>query len=475
MSEQEPIREQPVAADPAQDRGHDVVVLGGGSAGYACALRCAELGLSVVLVEGDRLGGTCLHSGCIPTKALLHAAEVADAVRTSETFGVVSDFGHVDVAKLHAYKDGVVHRLARGLEHLVAGRGIEVVPADGVLVDGPSVEAGGRRYRGRHVVVATGSQSRSLPGITVDGRRILTSEHALALPTLPSSMIVLGGGAIGVEFASLMRSFGTAVTLVEALPRLLPQDDATVSAALEKALRRRGIKVKTRTSCTEVEPTQDDVRVVCSDGSELRGEVLLVAVGRGPRTAGLGLEEQGVQTERGFIRTDDRLRTSNPRIYAAGDVVAGLQLAHRGFQQGIFVAEDIAGLEPAVIDESGIPRVVYSDPEVVSVGWSEERAREHFGAGEIDTLTYELGGNGRSQVLKTAGLVKAVRLREGRILGLHMVGARISEQAGEAQLVVDLGPDVQRLAQLVHAHPTQNEALGETYLALAGKPLHSHA
>jgi len=454
----------------------DVVILGGGSGGYATALRAGQLGLSVALIEKDKLGGTCLHRGCIPTKALLHAAEVADNIRESEQFGVKADLLGIDMTKVNAYKEGVISRLYKGLQGLVNSNDkITYVTGTGRLVSPNTVEVDGRRYTGRHVVLATGSYSRTLPGLDIDGERILTSEHALELDRLPSSAIVLGGGVIGVEFASVWKSFGVEVTIVEALPRLVSAEDEESSKALERAFRRRGIVCKTGKPFESVERTASGVRVTIAGGETLEAEILLVAVGRGPVTANLGYEEQGLRMERGYVLTDERLRTNLPNVYAVGDIVPGLQLAHRGFQQGIFVAEEIAGLNPAVIDENGIPRVTYSDPEIASVGLTEAKAKERYGADKIKTYTYNLGGNGKSQILKTQGFVKLVRVEDGPVVGIHMVGARVGELIGEAQLIFNWEAYPAEVAQLIHAHPTQSEALGEAHLALAGKPLHAHA
>jgi dihydrolipoamide dehydrogenase len=454
---------------------YDVVILGAGSGGYACALRAAQLGLTVALVEKDKVGGTCLHVGCIPTKALLHAAEVADSTRDSEQFGVNATFEGIDMAGVNKYKDGVVSRLFKGLTGLVKGRGITVVEGEGRLVGPDTVEVNGRRLVGRSVVLASGSYSKTLPGLEVDGVRVLTSEHALTLDRVPESVIVLGGGVIGCEFASVWKSFGAEVTIVEALPRLVPAEDEASSKALERAFRKRKIGLEVGTAFESVEHTDSGVRVTVSGGKTLEAEILLVAVGRGPRTEGLGYDEQGVAMERGFVTTDERCRTNLPSVYAVGDIVPGLQLAHRGFGQGIFVAEEIAGLDPTPIDEAGIPRVTYSDPEVASVGLTETAAKEKHGEDQVETLTYDLGGNGKSQILKTQGFVKLVRRTDGPVLGVHLVGARVGELIGEAQLVYNWEGYPDDVAPLVHAHPTQNEALGEAHLALAGKPLHAHS
>ena len=454
----------------------DIVILGAGSGGYAAALRAAQFDLSVALIDKAELGGTCLHRGCIPTKALLHAAEIADQTRESEQFGVKADLVGIDMAGVNAYKDGVVGRLFKGLTGLLGhNKNITIVQGEGKLVSKDTVEVAGQRYTGRNVILATGSYSRSLPGLEVDGKRVLTSEHALKLDRVPQSAIVLGGGVIGVEFASVWKSFGADVTIIEALPRLVAAEDEEISKQVERAFRKRKINFKVGKPFEKVEHTDNGVRVTIAGGETLEAELLLVAVGRGPTTANLGYEQQGITLDRGFVIVDERLRTGVGNIYAVGDIVPGLQLAHRGFQQGIFVAEEIAGKNPAVIDEAGIPRVTYSDPEVASVGITEARAKEQYGADKVSTYNYNLGGNGKSQILRTQGFVKLVRVKDGPVVGVHMVGARMGELVGEAQLIYNWEAFPEDVASLVHAHPTQTEALGEAFLALAGKPLHAHS
>jgi dihydrolipoamide dehydrogenase len=457
------------------DANFDVLVLGAGSGGYACALRAVQLGLTVGLVEKGNLGGTCLHVGCIPTKALLHAAEIADQARESEQFGVRASLDGIDMAGVNTYKDGVVSRLFKGLSGLIKSRGITVIEGEGRLTGPKQVTVDGTDYTGRHVVLASGSYARSLPGLDIDGERVITSEHALRLESVPASVVVLGGGVIGCEFASVWRSFGAEVTLVEALPRLVPTEDEASSKVLERAFRKRGIAFRTGTPFQSVKTTDTGVAVTVEGGDVIEAELLLVAVGRGPVTDGLGYDEQGIAMDRGFVLADERCRTNVEGVYAVGDIVPGLQLAHRGFQQGIFVAEDIAGLSPRPIDESGIPRVTYSHPEVASVGLDEAAATDKYGADSVETLTYDLGGNGKSQILKTQGFVKLVRRKDGPVVGVHMVGDRVGELIGEAQLIYNWEAYAEDVAPLVHAHPTQNEALGEAHLALAGKPLHAHS
>ena len=453
------------------DSNFDLVILGGGSGGYAAALRAAELGSSVALIEKGKLGGTCLHNGCIPTKALLHAAEVADNARDGEEFGVKSTFDGIDMVKVNAYKDGVINRLYKGLQGLVKSRKIQVVEGTGKFVGGTTVQVGGDRYTGTNLILASGSYSRSLPGLEIGGR-IITSDQGLTLDYVPKSAIVLGGGVIGVEFASVWRSFGVEVTIVEALPRLVPVEDEWASKLVERAFRKRGIKFNVGVLFAKAEQNDSSVTVTLEDGKTFTADLLLVAVGRGPTTAGLGYEEAGLTMDRGFVIPNERLATNLPNVYAVGDIVPGLQLAHRGFQQGIFVAEEIAGLAPRVIPDTHIPKVTYCDPEIASVGITEAKAKELYG--EVETLVYDLGGNGKSQILKTAGGVKMVRRPGGEVLGIHMVGARVGELVGEAQLAVNWEAHPDDVAPLIHAHPTQTEALGEAFLALAGKPLHVH-
>ena len=459
----------------------DLIVLGAGSGGYACALRAAQLGFSVALVEKDKVGGTCLHRGCIPTKAMLHAAEVADSVRNGSQFGVHAAIDKVDLAGVVSYADSVVGRIYRGVSGLISARQITVVQGAGRLTqsDGrPVVTVGDQTYLATNLVLATGSYPRSLPGLEIDGTKILTSEQALRLDRLPTSVIVLGGGVIGVEFASAWRSFGVDVTIVEALPRLVSGEDSSISAALERAFRKREINVITGAAMSGCRTADSGVRMELADGQQLEAELMLVAVGRGPQTGGLGYQEAGVELDGGFVRVNERLQTSIPRVYAVGDVVPGLQLAHRGFAHGIFVAEEIAHragvLEqaPTPIVDAEVPRVTYCDPEIASVGLNEDEARTRFG--DFETLTYDLTGNGKSQILKTRGFVKLVRQSSGPVVGVHMIGARVSELVGEAQLITNWDAFPTDVAGLIHAHPTQSEALGEAHLALAGKPLHSH-
>jgi dihydrolipoamide dehydrogenase len=454
---------------------YDLVVLGGGSGGYAAALRAAELGLTVALVERDKVGGTCLHRGCIPTKALLHAGEVADSARESAAFGVNATFEGIDVAKVHAYKDKVVERLYKGLTGLVKSRKIEVVSGTGRLTSPNSVEVDGRTLTAsKAVVLATGSYAKSLPGLELDGRQVITSDEALNLDRVPRSAVILGAGAIGCEFASAWKSFGAEeITIVEALPHLVPLEEESSSKLLERAFRKRGIAYELGARFAGVKTTDAGVTVSLESGKTIEAELLLVAVGRGPVSSGLGYEEAGVTLDRGYVVVDAYCRTSVPGVYAVGDLIPTLQLAHVGFAEGILVAEHVAGLSPQPVDYDGVPRVTYSEPEVASVGITSATAKAR--GLDVVTVTYDLAGNGKSQILQTAGAVTLVAVKDGPVVGVHMVGSRVGELIAEAQLITNWEAYADDVAHLIHPHPTMSEAVGEAHLALAGKPLHSHS
>ena len=423
------------------DTVYDMVILGAGSGGYAAALRGAQLGLRVALIEADKIGGTCLHRGCVPTKAILHSAETAEAVREAAAVGVRAAYQGLDMPAVQRYKNGVISRMYKGLQGLVASRGIEVVGGWGRLVARDTVEVSGRRYRGRNIVLATGSLSKTM-GQEISGP-VMTSDQALELDHVPASAVVLGGGVIGVELASAWASMGSQVTIIEALPHLVPNEDEAISKQLERAFRKRRIAFRTSTMFESVERTAAGVTVRTADGRTHDAEVLLIAVGRGPATANLGYEEVGVAMDRGFA-------------------------------QGITVAEKIAGLDPRPVDDALVPKVTFCEPEIASVGLSEAKAAEIHGKENITSAEFNVAGNAKSQILGTQGFVKLVSLKDGPILGFHAIGARMGEQVGEGQLMVSWEADADDVAALVHAHPTQNETLGEAAMALAGKPLHNH-
>lgn len=450
----------------------DVVILGGGSGGYACALRSAQLGLSVALIEQDKLGGTCLHRGCIPTKALLHAGEIAENTKHAAEFGVNAQFISMDMLAVNAYKDGVIAKLYKGLQGLVKSRNITYVEGHGKLISKNQVDVNGTVYTGKNVVLATGSYPRTLPGLEIDGTQIVTSQEAMAFDYVPKSVIVLGGGVIGCEFASVWHSFGADVTIIEGLPRLVALEDESSSKQLERAFRKRGIKFETGIKFQSATKGPNGVTVTLENGATHTADVLLVAVGRGPVTANIGYEEQGLTMDRGYLIVDNKCRTNVPGIWAVGDIIPTLQLAHVGFAEGILVAEEIAGLNHRPINYDGVPRVTYSDPEVASVGLTTAAAKER-GYDVVET-TYDLAGNGKAHILKTSGSIKLVAAKNGPVLGIHMVGARVGELLAEAQLIYNWEAEASDVAPLIHAHPTLSEAMGEAHMALAGKPLHAH-
>jgi len=450
----------------------DLVVLGGGSGGYSAAIRASELGMNVALIEKNKLGGTCLHVGCIPTKAMLHAAEVADNAREAHECGINATFNGVDMDRVNAFREDIISKKYKGLGGLIKARGITVIEGEGRLVSPNTVAVGADTIVGKNVVLATGSYSRSLPGLEIGGR-VTTSEHALQMNYVPNKVAILGGGVIGVEFASVWKSFGAEVVIIEGLPHLVPNEEESISKALERAYRKRGIDYKLGVRFQGVTQSDSGVVITLESGETVEADLLLVAVGRGPATAGCGFEEVGITMDRGFVITNERLATNIPGVYAVGDIVPGLQLAHRGYQQGFFVAEEIAGLNPVVISDINIPKVTYCEPEIASVGLTEVKAAEQYGADKIAAYDYNLAGNGKSEILGTAGSVKVVRVVDGPVVGVHMIGARVGELIGEAQLVVNWEAHPEDIAPLLHAHPTQNESLGEAFLYLAGKPLHT--
>ena len=464
---------------------YDIVILGGGSGGYACALRAAEFGQRVALIEKDKVGGTCLHRGCIPTKALLHAAEVADSAKESEKFGVKTSFEGIEMPAVLSYQQGVVERLWKGLQGTLAGRKVDVIYGEGRLASPTSVTVNGDTYTGDHIVLSTGSVPRSLPGLEIDHHRVINSDDALQLDQVPASVVILGGGVIGVEFASVWRSFGADVTIVEMAPQLLPLEEESSAKILQRVFRRRGIAFELGNPFKSVDYTDSGVKVTLGNGKELDAELLLVAVGRGPVSAGLGYEENGVTVTRGFVDVDPLLQTAVPTISAVGDLVTlggapHLQLAHVGFAEGILVAERLGGLDVRPIDYDGVPRITYSEPEVASVGITAAQAAER-GINVVE-VNYPLGGNGRSVILGTQGQAKVIAEapaasggQPGRVLGVHLVGSRVGELIAEAQLIFNWDAEPDDVAALIHPHPTQSEIIGEAHMALAGKPLHFHA
>ncbi|MFH9083893.1 dihydrolipoyl dehydrogenase [Streptomyces sp. NPDC017673] len=485
----------------------DVIVVGGGTGGYSTALRAAGLGLDVTLVERDKVGGTCLHRGCIPSKAMLHAAELVDGISEArERWGVKATVDSVDWGALTATRDDIVARNHKGVEAHLAHAGVRVVRGSARLTGARTVRVesvGTNRAPGalteaspgvrtesapgvhdliarRALVLATGSRPRTLPGLDPDGRRVVTSDDALFAPGLPASVLVLGGGAIGVEYASFHRSMGAEVTLVEAADRIVPLEDADVSRHLTRGLKKRGIDVQAGARLLDAELLENGVRArVRTARGETRtvtAERLLVAVGRAPVTEGLGLDAAGLTTdERGFVVPADwnRLETAVPGVHVVGDLLPppSLGLAHASFAEGLLVAETVAGLESPPVDYAAVPRVTYSSPQTASVGLSEAeaRARGH----EVDVNTMPLTAVAKGMVHGQGGMVKVVaEAGGGQVLGVHLVGPNVSEMIAESQLIVGWDAEPSDVARHVHAHPTLSEAVGEVFLTLAGRGLH---
>ena len=457
------------------DDAFDVVVLGSGTGGYAAALRSAELGKRVALVERDsRLGGTCLLRGCIPSKALLESASVMDRVNRSEEWGIKAS-GEVDWPKVLESERHIVDKKVDGLTGLIKARKIEVIQGTGRLVPGPAVEVDGRTLTATDVVLATGSYPRLLAGLDVTDR-IITSDQALVRETLPASVVIIGAGAIGLEFATVYRSLGADVTVLEALPRVAPLEDEDISREAARAFKKRGITAFAGVKVTDVKETGEGVEVTYegSGGAQtVAAEICLVAVGRGPISEGLGYEEAGVELDRGYVKVDGQLQTSVAHVWAVGDVAATpLQLAHSSFLEGIAVAERIAGIEVPEIDYAGVPRVTFSQPEISSVGLTEAQAKER--GFEVETKKFQFATLAKANIVGEGGIVKVVvEQGGGRTLGVHMIGPHVTELIAEATLIYNWEAAPSEVAAIIHAHPTLSEAVGEVFLALAGKPLHT--
>ncbi len=460
----------------------DLIVIGSGPGGYVAAIRAAQLGLKTAVVEKDpRFGGTCLHRGCIPTKALLHTASLLEEIREADAVGIDVAQPELNLRKTAHYKNHVVDKNAKGIEFLFKKNKIEGIRGFGRLA-GPhevSVEGDGETasYGARHILIATGSVPREIPPAPIDGRRIIHSDHALELQgRVPESMVVLGAGAVGCEFASIYASFGTRVTLVEMLPRLLPIEDEEISAELRKAFRKRRIKVMTSTTLKSARTNADGVALELEQeggkASTLAAEVLLVAVGRAPVSAGIGLEEQGIATDRGYIEVNERMQTAVPHIYAIGDVVATPWLAHVASSEGILAAEHMAGQEVRPIDYDRVPSCTYCEPEVASVGLSEAAARER--GYDVVTGKFPFSALGKAAILRrTAGFVKVVReTRYDELLGVHILGAHATDLIAEACVALQVESTTEELFRTMHAHPTLSEAVMEAAHAAFGHSIH---
>ena len=457
---------------------YDLVVIGGGPGGYVAAIRASQLGLKTALVERDQVGGICLNWGCIPTKALLRNAEVLSLFRRSEEFGIAVDGIRPDFAKAIVRSRAVVKRLTTGVRALLKKNGVEHVQGTARLTSPTTVEVSdnSRSLTARNVLLATGARPRPLPGLDVDGDSIITSRDALQLQQVPSNLVIVGGGATGVEFAYLFRAYGAQVTVVEALPRLVPTEDAEISQELERAFARQGIGIKTGSRITEVRkgPEGLSLTVESAEGSStLECERVLVAVGVQGNADGLGLEGIGVEVSSGFVQTDDRMQTSVPGVYAVGDVTGKMLLAHVASSQGVLAVETIAGVESPALDYKNMPRAIYCHPQMTSFGYTEAEA---LAAGyPVKVGRFPFRANGRALALaESAGLVKVVAHRDtGQLLGAHMIGAEVTEMLPELTMTSLLNGTVGDLGWLVHSHPTLSEAVKEAALDADGKAIHT--
>jgi dihydrolipoamide dehydrogenase len=456
----------------------DVVVIGGGPGGYAAALHGALAGLKIAVVEKEKVGGTCLHRGCIPAKEFLETAHVYRTVAGAKEFGIQVEQPSVEFSQSQARKQKVVDQLWKGLQGLMKKRKITTVIGTGTLGPNKTVRVDdGTELHGNHIILASGSVPRTIPGFDVDGQFVLTSDEVLTLDKLPSSAVVIGGGAIGCEFASMMSDLGTQVTILEALPKLLPGCDKDVVDVVARSFKKRGIDVHTGVTVHGHKPNGQGTTVSYGDGEEVAVDLVVVSVGRRPLSDNLDLGATGVEVdERGFVRVDEYCRTGEPDVFAVGDLIAGPALAHVGFAEGILVIRQIMG-EPAVpVDYGKVPWCIYTFPEVAFAGFSEEAAKE---AGfDVITKKDAYGGNGRALIIGDAdGLVKVIAEKgpdgkAGRMLGVHMVGPWVTEQLGQGYLSVNWEATPEEVGQFIQPHPTLSENFGETVLALTGRGLH---
>jgi dihydrolipoamide dehydrogenase len=459
---------------------YDLIIVGSGPGGYVAAIRAAQLGLSTAVVEKDpKLGGTCLHRGCIPTKALLHTAELLEQLGEAESFGVAVEGATLDLGRAHEYKQRVVDKNAKGIEFLFKKNKIDALHGFGRLT-GPhevtvSEGPGAGTYKAEHILVATGSVPRELPFAPTDGRRVLSSDHILQLETLPKSIVVLGAGAVGCEFASMYRAFGAEVTLVEMLPRVLPLEDEEVSKELARVFKKRGIEVITGAKMTEVKPGDQkvDMRLQRDEQSqELSAEILLVAVGRAPVSDGIGLGALGVARDRGYVQVNETMQSSVPHVYAIGDVVDTPWLAHVASAEGILAVEHMAGEKVRPIDYDLVPSCTYCEPEVGSVGLTEAKARER--GYDVAVGKFPFSALAKAAILgKTQGFVKVVReTRYDQLLGVHVIGPHATDLIAEACVALQIESTTEELFRTMHAHPTLSESMAEAAHAAVGHALH---
>jgi len=468
---------------------YDVVVLGGGPGGYVAAIRAAQLGKTAAVVEQEKLGGTCLHRGCIPSKALLRSAEVYHTIRHGLSFGIETEGSRLRFELVQTRKQAIVEQLHKGIQFLMKKNRVDVYHGCGEIVSTPGGEGGqgviavtdasgkAKQVIFGDLIIATGSRPRSLPGLSIDGTLVMTTEEALKMEALPASMIILGGGVIGVEWASMMNDFGVEVTIVEYADRLLPLEDAEISKELQRLFAKRGIKVyagaKLLPQTLEIGPHGVRMQAERANGTqELSAERMLVAVGRQANVEGFGLERTQIRIERGVIAVNASMRTDEPHVYAVGDCIGGLQLAHAASHEGIVAAESIAGRSHEPLDDMRIPRCIYGRPEIASVGLTEQQAVER--GHEVKTGKFSFKGIGKSLIHGSSdGFVKVVAdARDDALLGVHMIGPHVTDYIGEAELAQLLGATTMQLGRMIHPHPTLSEIIGEATLAVHGAAIH---
>ena len=458
---------------------YEMIVLGGGTGGYSCALRAADLGIKVALVEKDKVGGTCLHWGCIPTKALLQAAEVAEHAQTAGEYGVKASYDGVDMERVLSFKQKIVDTNWKGLQGSLTKRGVDVIAGTGKLKDAKTLvvnaDEGERTLTAdKAMVLATGSKPKGLPidGAEIDGETIITSDHALYLDRVPQRPIVIGASAVGVEFSSIWHAYGAEqVTIIEGLPNVVPLEDIDTQKALAKDLKKSGMKLHVGAKLTGVEKGDNGVRVTLEDGTTVEGDVLMLAIGRGPVTSDMGFEDAGATLDRNFVTVDEYCRVGPDGLYAIGDVIPTVGLAHASFAEGFLVADQVAGQHVTPIDYFGIPKVYYCHPEIGAVGYTEQQLQEK--GIEYDKAMFPFTHNGRAMMMKGTGHVKVLAEKDnGRVLGIHIIGPRATDLIAEGQLIYNWEALPTDVAQFIHAHPTLTEAIGEAHMQLAGRPLH---
>lgn len=457
----------------------NLIVIGGGPGGYVSAIRASQLGIKVALVEKEELGGVCLNKGCIPTKALIKNAEVLSLFKKAKEFSITYDNLRFDFKEVIKRSRRICKRLSKGIEYLMNKNNITLIPGEGRLVSGNTVavigEKGKEELKAKNIILALGSKPKKVPNIEIDGKRIITSDEALVLEELPNSMIIIGGGPVGIEFAYLYNAFGTKVTLIEMLPSLFPMGDREITELLAKSLSKQGIHIMVNTKVERVRVEGDKVKAAVSSdgvGKELEGDTLLVAVGREPNVKGIGLEEVGIELEKGYIRVNGKMETSIPGIYAIGDVIGGLLLAHVASAEGRVAVESIAGLDEASIDYENIPNCIYCQPQLAGMGLTEDMAKDK--GYEVKVGRFPFRASGMAQALgEDEGLVKIVTdAKYGEILGVHILGVNATEMIAECNLAKGIEATHREIAKTIHAHPTLSEAIMEAAHAVDGLAIH---